>query len=471
MSGWAVARRAVVLISIAFVSIGLARANDAADAIAERFAADAERAQARRQQADNKREVQNKKDSARKQEAPRKPRAEAQAAQEARRAAEQRRSDEADMLARARREAEEMRAREEQAQLAEEARRLIIEAERERVKAEELLARQRAEEEPAKPAPPSNADTQRREAAEAEARRAAQAAVEQERASAAEDEKLAQARREETRRIIEKLHRMRQIRDARLAAQASRALAEQVTTPPGGRGTAPASQQRAEAADAVARGAPPTDGALKMVPPPIQPPRAEAEARDPRQERSALGGDPLAARHARRSSDMRFTVLLILAPGTYGIRRNGPKVADPILCTLNGCYVSDGADRPASFMPGRKALSFGNTWGARAGACRQRLGCVFRAIELGELPGYLQPVDLHILRHDRRRGQVIAGDSACRADGGRLLCGRGVYADDYVLWIVPEHVAEAAGPAALERAVAEGLNGPRAVELSPQVGR
>jgi hypothetical protein len=164
-------------------------------------------------------------------------------------------------------------------------------------------------------------------------------------------------------------------------------------------------------------------------------------------------------------------VLLILAPGNYGIRRNGPKVADPILCTLEGCYVSAGADRPASFMPGRKALGFGNTWGARAGACRQRLGCVFRGVDLGDLRGYLQPVDLHILRHDRRRPHQIAGDSACRADGGRLVCGRGIYAEDYAMWIVPERLAEAAGPAALERAVAEGLNGPRSADIFPLLGR
>jgi colicin import membrane protein len=167
----------------------------------------------------------------------------------------------------------------------------------------------------------------------------------------------------------------------------------------------------------------------------------------------------------------RVTVLLVLAPGTYGIRRHGPKVADPVLCTPVGCYVSEGADRPARFMPGRKALGFGNTWGSRAGACRQRLGCVFRAIELGRLPAYLQPVDLHILKHDRRRPHEVAGDSACRASGGRLLCGRGIYADDYVMWIVPERQAEAAGAEALERAVREGLNGPRSADIFPLLGR
>ena len=70
--------------------------------------------------------------------------------------------------------------------------------------------------------------------------------------------------------------------------------------------------------------------------------------------------------------DWRVTVLMIMAPGTYGIRR-GASVADPVLCTTDGCYVSNGADIPARFMPRRRALGVGNTFGARAGACRQSL--------------------------------------------------------------------------------------------------
>jgi colicin import membrane protein len=133
--------------------------------------------------------------------------------------------------------------------------------------------------------------------------------------------------------------------------------------------------------------------------------------------------------------------------------------------------VSEGSERPARFLPARKAMGFGNTWGLRAGACRQRLGCVFRGVELGLLPAYLQPVDLHILKHDRRRPHEVAGDSRCRADSGRLVCRRGIYGEDYAMWIVPERLAEAAGPAALERAVAEGLNGPRSADIFTLLGR
>ena len=154
--------------------------------------------------------------------------------------------------------------------------------------------------------------------------------------------------------------------------------------------------------------------------------------------------------------DWRVTVLMIMAPGTYGIRR-GASVADPVLCTTDGCYVSNGADIPARFMPRRRALGVGNTFGARAGACRQSLSCVFRDVAF-EYPALLQPVDLHVLKHDRRRPQRILTDSDCRVAAGRLTCSRGVYAEDYVLWIVPERIAAMAGPEVLEQALRDGLS-------------
>jgi colicin import membrane protein len=170
-----------------------------------------------------------------------------------------------------------------------------------------------------------------------------------------------------------------------------------------------------------------------------------------------------------RLSQTEVTVLLILEPGNYGIRRRGPRVADPVLCIPgDGCYISTGADQPAAFMPGRRAFGFRNTLGARAGACRGSLGCVFRGIDLGSLPGYLQPVDLHILKHDRREVHAVLADSGCRAEAGRLLCTHGIQAEDYTMWILPESLAAAAGPAALERAVAEGLDGRRSAELTPR---
>jgi len=156
-----------------------------------------------------------------------------------------------------------------------------------------------------------------------------------------------------------------------------------------------------------------------------------------------------------------------MAPGSYGIRRGHP-TADPILCLPDGCYVSRGPELSARFFPGRRALGFANTWGGRAGACRNELACVFRDIDLGGLPGYLQPVDLHILKHDRRRGLEVVTDSSCRLERERLDCDDGLMMADYALWIVPENLAAAAGPAALWRALAEGLERPRAADLVPR---
>jgi len=157
---------------------------------------------------------------------------------------------------------------------------------------------------------------------------------------------------------------------------------------------------------------------------------------------------------------------MIMTPGTYGIRR-GASIADPVLCTTDGCYVSIGADRDAVFMPRRKALGVGNTLGGRAGACRQSLSCVFRGVEL-EYPAVLQPVDLHILKHDRRRPQRILADSDCRLAAGRLTCSRGIYAEDYALWIVPERLADTAGPETLERALRDGLSASRSAQAAPR---
>ena len=146
----------------------------------------------------------------------------------------------------------------------------------------------------------------------------------------------------------------------------------------------------------------------------------------------------------------RFTLLLVMQPGNRGIRRHN-KTADPVVCLYDGCFVSSGAGTAATFLPGQKALGFGNTWGGRAGACRAQLGCVFRGLPATEAPVLLQPVDMHILKHDRRRPQAVVSDSACRMEGARLVCLRGIYADDYSMWIVPEDLAATAGPEALQR--------------------
>ncbi len=274
----------------------------------------------------------------------------------------------------------------------------------------------------------------------------------------------------ETRGLIASFNRVRQIRNARIAAQERRAVAERKireAQPPSALGAAPTRVQGDET-EHTDRGETRSVGSATTVAAPSPLPSAEP--------RMALGGrnredDRSAETYADDRQADRYAILLVMAPGNYGIRRRGPKVADPILCAPDGCFVSNGADRPARFLRGRKALGFFNTFGRRAGACRRQLGCVFRGVELGRFPDYLQPVDLHILKHDRRRPHEILGHSHCRTDGEHLVCSRGIYAEDYAMWIVPERVAEEAGPDALERAVAGGLNGSRSADIFSLLGR
>ena len=268
--------------------------------------------------------------------------------------------------------------------------------------------------------------------------------------AAPELERMAQKHVEDAGRLAERLKRVRQLRDARLAARTRVPDASGPAADSDGPAPVPASLQLKR----IAMGpAPDTEPAEEEAAEAAGPPAEGAEI--------AETGGP----RPQRLQDTRVTVLIHLAPGNYGIRR-GRSTADPILCLPDGCYVSHGTDRPARFLPGRRALGFANTWGERAGACREQLACVFRDVDLGRLPGYLEPVDLHILKHDRRRGQEVATSSACAVDDGRLICHAGHYTAGYAMWIVPERLAAAAGPAALRRALAEGLNGPQPTDTS-----
>lgn len=176
-------------------------------------------------------------------------------------------------------------------------------------------------------------------------------------------------------------------------------------------------------------------------------------------ERSALG----VYGAANDIASSRVTVLMVMQPGDRGIRRFD-KHADPVLCTNDGCYISQGPDTPARFLTTHKALGFGNTFGQRAGACREQLSCVFRSVDLGMQPSFVQPVDMRMVHHDRREIKQVTADETCRVDAGRLNCGRPVRAANYTLWIVPEKVAQRAGVGALSQALADGLTPTRAAQ-------
>ena len=64
---------------------------------------------------------------------------------------------------------------------------------------------------------------------------------------------------------------------------------------------------------------------------------------------------------------------------------------------------------------------------------------------------------MRVMRHDRREAQLIEAAADCQVHSGRLACRRTIQAGNYVMWVVPEAIAAAAGPELLERALADGL--------------
>lgn len=153
----------------------------------------------------------------------------------------------------------------------------------------------------------------------------------------------------------------------------------------------------------------------------------------------------------------RATVLLVMQPGDRGIRRFN-KSADPILCIADRCYVSGGAQADARPLSRARAFGMGNTLGARAGACSNRLTCVFRNVALPASTAFVQPVDLRLVSHDRREPREARIDGSCRMGQRGLACAAAVRAANYALWVVPEVVAAQAGPVALEAALKTGLS-------------
>jgi hypothetical protein len=395
----------------------------------------------------------------------------------------QRKSEEAEMLTRAREEAEQRRqeivkAREEaeRAELARKAdeERWLAEARRkaeEEAKAEE--ARRQAEaarkaEEERRVAEARRAEEQARVAEEArklaealrkaeeeekaeEARRQAEAArkAEEERRLAEARKAEEQARAEEARRQAELARRAEEARKlAAEEAQRSRLAAERDAEGQRLADVLRAARQERDlrTVDKV------TSGQSSR---PLQSEQGSAEPA--RAVEPVMGTQaPQSWTSSRSESDGRVTVLLLLQPGNYGIRR-GNKQADPILCSYEGCYVSNGADQPASFLPGRRAFGFGRVFGERAGACSNSLGCVFRGIDLKSIATSLMPVDLHVIKHDRRQPQENVSVSDCRLERAQITCRRSIRAADYVMWIIPEGLANRAGPEALESALDEGL--------------
>jgi hypothetical protein len=273
-----------------------------------------------------------------------------------------------------------------------------------------------------------------------------------------------QQRKLELDRIAAKLKLAREAREAKLAREAKQAEA--------------ASAAKVADAQPQASSLPPpvvgdTAWTAHVHKEPVIAPEFDASTR------SALGGPAIksgqdslaiAGSPIHTAPITKVTVLMVLAPGNKGIRRFD-KTADPVLCTQDGCYISAGGAQSAVQRPLHKVLGPGNTFGKRAGDCNHSLGCVFRGVDVGASQNYLQPVDLKVMVHDRRRQAPLVPDTSCRLTAGQLTCERAIVGEDYKLWVIPEHVAEIAGPSGLARALAEGLITTRAADAGVSVRR
>lgn len=160
----------------------------------------------------------------------------------------------------------------------------------------------------------------------------------------------------------------------------------------------------------------------------------------------------------------RVTVLLIVEPRRRGWRRY-KEGAYPVLCVGARCYISAGAETTADALPRRRALGPRNSLGRRAGSCNNKLRCVFRGITLDENSPYIQPIDMGLLRHRRRDIRKAEPDRTCIVANGSLHCTAVIIAHHYRAWIVPEAIAEQAGPEALENALYNGLTVTRSARL------
>lgn len=212
---------------------------------------------------------------------------------------------------------------------------------------------------------------------------------------------------------------------ARLRARAARPRSEARVQPPPATPDKKASSQEPTAGSAPAAAVVEAPGA----------PATSASAPPPA---------PLPAVAAAAEAGRRTTIVLDMTPGHTGIRRHNP-TADPILCIADTCWISRGTDQDARPVRRSKALGPMNTLGARAGDCNDRTICVFRNVDLGAATASIQPVDLRILRHDRRAERTVSVDAGCRIEGDSVSCPAPQSGPDYSLWLVPEPVARLAG--------------------------
>ncbi len=151
----------------------------------------------------------------------------------------------------------------------------------------------------------------------------------------------------------------------------------------------------------------------------------------------------------------RATILAVL---THHARDSARAITppDPIICLADICYISAGPNADAKLISRSDALSTKNTVTSGAGACKGMSRCAYRGVSMNR-GDEVQIIDLGLVGHDKREPADVTPDTSCRVDEGDLVCDQPVAAPDYRIWVVPETVAAAAGPGAIEHALADDL--------------
>ena len=182
------------------------------------------------------------------------------------------------------------------------------------------------------------------------------------------------------------------------------------------------------------------------------------------EQRSGLGARPSDTAEFVSRSGGFATILMVMTPSDSRAR-DAERATDPILCVTAGCFVSNGAQAPATYHSFNESLSLGGRLGRGAGECNRSSVCVFRNVELGVTTAMVQPINLRFVRHDRREQSQVTIDESCRVIDNRLSCSRPVRTSSYTLWVVPENIARSVGPEMLTAAVSGGLRTAQTAEL------
>jgi hypothetical protein len=145
------------------------------------------------------------------------------------------------------------------------------------------------------------------------------------------------------------------------------------------------------------------------------------------------------------------TILLVLDPDASAADHGASQPA-PVLCIGAECYVSSGTDAPAKL---RARADITLTKGI-AGDCEGHTHCIFRDVTLKPSTD-MQIIDATLGKTGSSAPIPVQADNSCAINEGDLDCETTVSGLGYRAWIIPEPVAQTAGPLKLEGAIATDL--------------